>query len=322
MSGVPVGFCDIDLVIVDLIRNTIKHLQENPRHVAFLFNCFNNQCHQGVNAKYMKGIMDFINNDDPASMIRVFPHFTLNEEHANSISVIKGGSLNEKFVGQGTIHCKDYSAKDVPPELVVGGIDITSVNPDDPRELIVSNSYDLEARTWPNLYLSRGDASFKVKGVYKGSRETIIELYEPFEGPKCQINPLDGWGFYLAARGFTMSVSNAADDMSIAIKIWTSGAFEQHRYLATIVRYAIISNVLKLQNHRFIFKGLSYTHPIQAGGAKNDEGFQSVVNLSGEYFLSWISGYAEETSESAKITVDYVAESTNPKNDRILADEI
>jgi len=293
----------VDLVIVQVLKESFAFLSANPAHVEFILCGFQEiaPVRKLVGPEYVKQAIEFISNN----RIYITPYYEYDVKRSPSISVVSSGSEDQQFIGdygyntQGPIYCKPrvYTSWDA------SAIDTTA------NTMSVSPDYSLETKLWRNVIITDGTQMLRLDGVLAREGQDTLLYFKPTT--PIVDSRLKGWQSQSDQPQTGYEISSSIDAVTIQCKLTTVGDASLHRLLQLCTRYAFKSRRLLLDSYGIQCSTLNY-RPIMLEDGEEPM-YSSVVSVTAKAPESWISAEYPYPDSAARVDVQVqiVPEFTN-----------
>lgn len=284
-----------DLITVEVIKEGLQHLKQNPYHLEFILGAFCQEpLRSSVGVEHIKQCIDFVTNN----RIQVAPYYEIDMKHRPSIAVVSQGRETQQFIGDyGDTFIPNIPEYQLPPRIYVN-FNPTSFTSDN-QGMIVSRDLHLEEKLWPGIFLTNGTVTTKMRGmlVREGHPTTIYLEDELPEGTS-----LPGWKAVSSPRGKGVVCSASTDAVTVQIMLTTTGSPSIHRLLSVVLRYCLKSGRMRFDTYGMQVPTFSYTPPIVSEQAEIET--ESTYTIESKFTDLWIDKEFDLNDAGANVVVN------------------
>lgn len=303
-----IGFGITDLMVCSVISKQLQFLSKNPKHLEYILGMlreYNNiQDHVGV--EHIKQCIDFIVNNE----VHIAPYYEVDIKKTPSIVVINSGVEAEQFIGDqsGQFLVDDCNFPIQLPRIVFTEWDASSYNG---TIMKVAKEYALDKKLWHNVFIKNGDFISRMDGLKIEDDAHYIYLKDELPSTV----PLKGWQAVSSLPQSGLLMASSMDDVTVQMKLTTTGDYSVHRLLSIVLRYCIKKSRLDFDSYGLQVATFSYSPPALSDEA--DMHFESVYTITGKSRDLWIEREFDFMDEAANMVVCGTAESESEGNEDV-----
>jgi len=286
-----------------VIEDGLAHLAAHPDHLNFILSPFfkHRAIREYVGAKHISDCVSYVVNN----RIYVAPYYQADLGKVPSIVTVARQGEEQQFLGD----LGDYQKNCVvlPPikyfDFIIDGIE------DDRTSLLVPEELKVEEQLWPRIWVANG--SFKAQVDYIQVRPGLSTKIALKTKVPDQIN-YTGWSAQSGEREKGYEIHASLDSVEVNAVLTTTGDYTVHRLMSIVTRYCLKRGRLLFDHYGFQVPQISQGMPVKE--EEQPPVYSTVFTIRGKLTEHWIANEFDYIDESAKLTLDYIAESEGKKD--------